>query len=82
MAKNDPLIHKPYTLCVRCVLRGEFCSALIPPHQLFRAVLLFPFAPHSAIVRRIGKRIANGGFGSLKRDRTIFICFKLTNIIY
>ncbi len=24
MAKNDPFIHKPYTLCVRCVLRGEF----------------------------------------------------------
>ncbi len=23
-AKNYPFIHKPYTLCVRCVLRGEF----------------------------------------------------------
>ncbi len=24
MAKNYPFIHKPYTLCVLCVLRGEF----------------------------------------------------------
>jgi len=24
MAKNDPFIHKPYTLCVLCVLRGKF----------------------------------------------------------
>jgi len=24
MAKNDPFIHQPYTLCVLCVLRGEF----------------------------------------------------------
>jgi hypothetical protein len=24
MAKNYPFIHKPYTLCLLCVLRGEF----------------------------------------------------------
>ncbi len=24
MAKNYPFIHKPYTLCVLCVLGGEF----------------------------------------------------------
>gem|GEM_PF-6006223 len=24
MAKNVPFIHKPYTLCVLCVLRGTF----------------------------------------------------------
>ncbi len=31
MAKNDPFIHKPYTLGVLCVLRGEFlqCTHLL-----------------------------------------------------
>ena len=24
IAKNYPFTHKPYTLCVLCVLRGEF----------------------------------------------------------
>jgi len=31
MVKNDPCIHKPYTLCALCVLRGEFlqCTHLL-----------------------------------------------------
>ncbi len=26
MAKNDPVMHKPYTLCVLCVLRGDLST--------------------------------------------------------
>ncbi len=29
MAKNDPFIHKPYTLCVLCVLRGDLSTTAI-----------------------------------------------------
>ncbi len=29
MAKNDPVMHKPYTLCVLCVLRGDLSTTEI-----------------------------------------------------
>jgi len=29
MAKNDPFIHKPYTLCALCVLRGDLSTTEI-----------------------------------------------------
>ncbi len=29
MAKNDPVMHKPYTLCVLCVLRGDLSTTAI-----------------------------------------------------
>ncbi len=29
MAKNDPVMHKPFTLCVLCVLRGDLSTTEI-----------------------------------------------------
>jgi hypothetical protein len=37
MAKNYPFFHKPYTLCVLCVLRGEFFA--VGSNMLFRQLL-------------------------------------------
>ncbi len=44
--KNYPFIHKPYTLCVLCVLRGEFlqCTQIVvhypnPPSMYLLAPL-------------------------------------------
>jgi len=44
MAKNYPFIHKSYTLCVLCVLRGEFVQWTLCYHRTGRDdVLLFHY---------------------------------------
>ncbi len=47
MAKNDPFIHKPYTLFVLCVLRGTFlqCSHHNKLPQL-RIYFTIDYLPH------------------------------------
>jgi hypothetical protein len=65
MAKNYPFIHKPYTLCLLCVLRGEFLqwTQLLYWSVMRKSVQLHcPKYPHMWV-----KKVLNSPYADLSK---------------